>query len=222
VLPSLDGLFFWVPSPTRFSGSTSVIVGDPDLEDDKHWRFTPLLGARSEANQVAQMLETTALVGQNANLNAVMGKLQQPDLDLLYFATHGIADPINPMDGSFLALSGEHLFGAQIKRLSFSERHPVVVMSACQSALGKRFEGGVFGLARAWIHAGASIVVASLWNVNDRATAHLMNKFMEELIGGERAEVALQKASLATRRTFPNPAHWGGFIVFGYPQPVTH
>ena len=106
---------------------------------------------------------------------------------LIYFATHGISDSVNPMDQSFLALRGGHLYGRDIKRLrsTFYREfvNPVVVMSACQTGLGKVFEGGVFGLARAWHYAGAWQVVMSLWNVNDQATQALMTRFMRYAVG---------------------------------------
>jgi CHAT domain len=54
----------------------------------------------------------------------------------------------------------------RIKSLKL-EHDPLVVMSACQTGLGKIFEGGTFGLTRAWHFAGASQIVMSLWNVDD-------------------------------------------------------
>ena len=103
--------------------------------------------------------------------------------------------------------------------------NPLVVMSACQSGLGKVFGGGVFGLARAWHSAGAPQVVMSLWNVDDLATKLLMQDFVARVTEGAPAEFALQEAMKATRSRLPatpaqmpDPALWAGFALFGLPS----
>ena len=219
VLPSVDALFFWVKAPVTWKAS--VIVGDPDLSKDKDWDFIPLPGARREAEQVAAMLGGRALTGASATYDAVRGSFSGTHPSLIYFATHGISDSVNPMDGSFLALNEQHLRGAQIKQFSFPSVHPLVVMSACQSGLGKAFQGGVFGLARAWIFAGASQVLASQWNVDDDATADFMLAFMGDLSRGASSAEAYRLAVLQTRQIHKDPALWGSFNFFGYPQPIT-
>jgi CHAT domain len=220
VLPSVDGLFFWVKAAS--GPGRPVIVGDPDLSNDARWNFPPLPGARREAEDIAKMCGATALLRESADFRAVWNALRSSTPALIYFATHGVSDEVNPMDESFLALKDGHLRGGQIKTLSYHSVHPLVVMSACQSGLGKSFTGGVFGLARAWIHAGASQVLASHWNVDDDATAFLMTSFMRAMISqGWSSTTSLRTAVLATRRRFPDPALWSGFNLFGYPQPIT-
>jgi hypothetical protein len=218
MLPGVDGLFFWVEAAPIKKGKV-LIVGDPDLSDDKKWRFPPLPGARAEALAVSELLGTTALVGKDATATSVRKQLRGTDLSLLYFATHGIADGVDPMDASFLALAEDHLRAADIKHLSFPSRHPLVVMSACQSGMGKVFPGGVFGLARTWIYAGASQVLASQWNVDDGATAGMMQELMKRVASGASVEAAFHDATLKTREAHPDIARWGAFNLFGYPQP---
>ncbi len=92
-------------------------------------------------------------------------------------------------------------------------------MSACQSGLGKVFEGGVFGLARAWLHAGARQVVLSLWSIDDAATARQMADFLALLKQGIPAEQALQAAMIAARAREQDPALWAGFTIYGVPDP---
>ena len=117
---------------------------------------------------------------------------------LIYLATHALSDAVNPMDGSFLALAGDHLYGHDIKGLLFPN-NPLVVMSACQTGLGKVFEGGTFGLVRAWYHVGAPQIVMSLWNIDDNATKDLMLEFMRRRKAGAMTEFALREAMLATQ-----------------------
>lgn len=217
ILPDLDALIGgWYPRQPILN--RPLVIGDPDLSGDRRWKFQPLPGARAEAETAADLLGTRAIVAKAASRKAVLAKLRRRrDWSFIYFATHGIADPVNPMDGSFLALRRGHLFARDIKKLKFEYR-PTVVMSACQTGLGKVFEGGVFGLARAWHKAGAAQVVMSLWNIDDKATRRLMYTFMLGMKAGVPAEFALQKAMQAHKRSLVDPALWSGFSVFGLPH----
>jgi CHAT domain-containing protein len=120
VLADID----WIlQQPPPFEASRGgLIIGDPDLSEDKKWRFTPLPAAREEAEIVAQHLSASLLLGAEANHRSVMAELSQPWGGLIYFATHGLADPVNPMDGSFLALKDEHLYARDIKKLVLLQR----------------------------------------------------------------------------------------------------
>ena len=91
-------------------------------------------------------------------------------------------------------------------------------MSACQTGLGKDFDVGTIGMAMAWLYAGASSVVMSLWNVDDAATRQLMTTFIRHA-ATKPPDKALQEAMKETRHKYPNdPALWAGFSVFGSPE----
>jgi hypothetical protein len=155
-----------------------LIVGDPDLTTNPQWIFPPLPGARLEAQRVASLFGQEPMLGKVATRQAVLTRLtSRPAPKLIYFATHAITDEVNPQDASFLALTGANLRTREIGKLALSGR-PLVVLSACQTGLGKVFaEGGVFGMALAWHYAGAGTVIMSLWNVPDAATGDLMTEF---------------------------------------------
>jgi CHAT domain-containing protein len=196
----------------------AIVVGDPDLSQDRGWNFPPLAGARSEAVEVAALVGERPLLGGEATKTHVLERLlASRNASLIYFATHALSDAVNPMDGSFLALAGDHLYGRDIKRLLFPN-NPLVVMSACQTGLGKVFEGGTFGLVRAWYHVGASQIVMSLWNIDDNATKDLMLEFMRRLKAGAVTEFALREAMLATRQKYADPALWASVALFGLPS----
>jgi CHAT domain-containing protein len=93
------------------------------------------------------------------------------------------------------------------------------VLSACQTALGKDIRGeGLIGLTRGFMYAGAPRVVASLWAVEDRATAELMKRFYEGMLKrGLTASAALRDAQLALRRDrrWSDPYYWGAFVLQG-------
>ena len=138
-------------------------------------------------------------------------KLQSTDLTkyaILHFATHGILNPNHP-ENSGLILSTvkpngqpqEGFVGLQdIYRL----RAPVdlVVLSACRTGLGKDVRGeGLIGLTRGFMYAGASSVVASLWKVDDEATAELMKRFYANMLqGGMTPAAALRAAQNSIRQ----------------------
>jgi hypothetical protein len=196
----------------------SIVVGDPDLSQDRRWNFPPLAGARSEAVEVATLVGEQALLGEDATKTHVLDRLRASrNASLIYFATHALSDAVNPMDRSFLALAGDHLYGRDIKGLMFPN-NPLVVMSACQTGLGKVFEGGTFGLVRAWYHVGASQIVMSLWNIDDNVTKDLMLEFMRQLKAGAVTEFALREAMLATRQKHADPALWASVALFGLPS----
>jgi len=99
----------------------------------------------------------------------------------------------------------------------------LVVLSACETGLASGSRADVppgddwVGLVRSFLSAGASEVVATLWRVEDRATADLMSKFYQELASGEPARSAL---AAAQREMLDDPAtqspfYWAGFVLVG-------
>ena len=123
----------------------------------------------------------------------------------------------NPRDASFLLMSDGRWPAIDIQNLPLRKSRPLVVLSACQTGLGKNFDVGTIGMARAWQRAGASNIVMSLWNIDDIATSHLMKYFIE-LAGSNPTDVAMQLAMQQARDINPNPAYWAGFAVFGPPE----
>lgn len=202
------------------SATRSLVVGDPELaKGDRLVRpgmFKALPGARAEATVVGTKLGTQPLLGRSATKAAIIAAAR--DSNLIYFATHGVANDRDPNDRSYLLVSDGALTAREIAHLKLARSRPTVVMSACQTGLGKAFESGVIGLAKAWSYAGAESVVMSLWNVYDKPTRDLMVDFVGRLRSGAAADVALREAMLETRKTWPHPAYWSGFAVYGRPE----
>ncbi|HKV11643.1 MAG TPA: CHAT domain-containing protein, partial [Thermoanaerobaculia bacterium] len=94
-----------------------------------------------------------------------------------------------------------------------------VVLSGCQTALGREVRGeGLIGLTRGFQYAGAARVVASLWRVEDRATAALMTLFYRAMWEeGLSPAAALYRAQnrLRGERRWRDPYFWAGFILEG-------
>ncbi|WFL77917.1 CHAT domain-containing protein [Altererythrobacter arenosus] len=212
----------------------AVIVGDPDLSGDTSWNWAKLPGARAEAQAVAQMLDAPGnrlMIGEEATRrNLVRAIESRRDTGLVYIASHAVSHPRNPLTRGYVAMSGGHYYAGHIRQENFpgwDDNHPLVVLSACQTALGRTLEGGGFGIARTWTRAGAGQVAGSLWNVSDSATKVLMTNFMRQMKAGYAPEFAMQKAQLQTlrhvddrgRQPFMNdPKMWASFTIFGKPS----
>jgi len=95
----------------------------------------------------------------------------------------------------------------------------MVVLSACQTGLGKKIKGeGLVGLTRGFMYAGAPRVVASLWSVDDTATAELMTIFYQKMLReGLSPAAALRAAQNEIRRQerWRSPVYWAGFVLQG-------
>lgn len=188
-----------------------VIFGDPDAAADPDWILPRLPGAGREALDVAELMGASAVIGAEATPARLLSMIG--GAEYIHIAAHGIADAEAPMDKGFLALSGGRLTARQIQALSL-ERLPVVVLSACQSGLGGPIEAGIIGVARGFVIAGAAVVIASLWNVDDQATAWIMTRFAEHLKRTGPVE-ALRRAQLEARQKWPSPQIWAAFIAYG-------
>ncbi len=205
----------------RWAFGPSIVVGNPDVSSDPDWIFPPLPGAEKEAKTVATMVHAQALTGRAASKSNISDRLS--DADFLYFATHGVADPENPVDGSFLALSGStrdeiHWTAREIQYRRL--RASLAVLSACQTGLGKSHDAGIIGLARAFQIAGVAQVIMSLWSVDDEATSQLMQEFISNLnscVGESECNPAeaLRAAILEFKSNHPDPKLWAPFVVFG-------
>jgi len=145
---------------------------------------------------------------------------------VVHFATHGILDTERPeLSGLVLSLvdrDGRPRDGYLRLNELYALKLPaeLVVLSACRTALGREMRGeGLVGLTRGFMYAGASRVLASLWMVDDRATAELMSHFYRGLLGPAHlpAPAALRAAQEAVRsqRRWEHPYYWAGFVLHG-------
>ena len=144
---------------------------------------------------------------------------------IIHFATHGLLDTRNP-GLSALALSLVDAQGRprpgflRLKDIfSLSLSSDLVVLSGCQTALGKHVDGeGLLGMTRGFFYAGAPQVMASLWPIRDRATAELSRRFYQGIFkGGLRPAAALRQAQLSMRRErrWQDPFYWAAFTIQG-------
>jgi CHAT domain-containing protein len=205
---------------SRYKLSNTLFVSNPAYPTNGNYFFSDLQGAKKEVDDAKKYAKNYKLFeGKKAIKDSVLAAL--PKADLAYFATHGIANNENPMEKSFLVLSGNDAFltakdimNTRLTKKPFPE---MVVLSACQTGLGKFMNAGTVGLARSFLIAGSNHVIMSLWNVDDDATAFLMNRFLFHLQqkNTHLPTGALRLAVLDAMKQFPKPAKWASFTVFG-------
>jgi CHAT domain-containing protein len=154
---------------------------------------------------------------------AISGELAK--YRIVHFATHGILHSQHPeLSGIVLSLvneKGEPVNG--FLRLNdiynMKLNADLVVLSACQTALGKEVRGeGLIGLTRGFMYAGSPRVVASLWKVDDVATAELMKIFYQKMLKERmRPAAALRAAKMAmmNQKRWNAPYYWAAFELQG-------
>jgi CHAT domain-containing protein/tetratricopeptide (TPR) repeat protein len=172
--------------------------------------------------KVAPPNRSFSAMGFKANRAALMNpKLAQ--FQIVHFATHGIMDLKNPeLSGMLLSMVDEkgreqngYIGLSEIYNLKLPA--DLVVLSACETGTGKQIKGeGIIALTRGFMYAGAERLVASLWRVNDQATAELMTYFYEEMLVRKlRPAAALREAQRRLSLQRKNPHYWAGFVIQG-------
>jgi len=194
-----------------------ALVADPTF-DPRDPTFERLPASRQEAEAIAALAppgQARLALGPEASRQEVLGG-RLSGYRTVHFATHGVIDAEHP-SLSGLALSDGFLPLRDVYELRLGA--DLVVLSGCRTALGREIRGeGIAGLARGFFHAGAPRVVASLWKVEDRATAELMARFYRVLwTEGLSPAAALREAQLSIRRErrWRDPWFWAGFILQG-------
>jgi CHAT domain-containing protein len=186
-----------------------------------------LLASREEAASIAKAApgaEVTIATDFRAHRAAAEEALQDA-YRVVHFATHGILNDEHPeLSGIVTSLVDEKgrtqdgfLRAQDVYALRVTA--DLVVLSACETALGKVLRGeGITGLVHAFLHGGAQTVVASKWRVEDVATQELMAEFYRRMLAdGASPASALRDAQirLFQRRRTRAPFFWAAFEVHG-------
>jgi len=170
-----------------------------------------------EAGAIARLYQGKALLtGQSSKAEVLRLAV---DYNFLHIASHAELNPRSPLFSRILLTPDQNgnqgLEVREVYELNLS-RTTLVVLSACETQLGTQSRGDdIVGLNRAFIFAGASTVIASLWTVDDRATGFLMHSFYTHLKRGTGKAEALRMAQSETRRQYPNPYYWAAFVLTG-------
>jgi CHAT domain-containing protein/tetratricopeptide (TPR) repeat protein len=207
----------------------SLIVGNPTMPIVGTEALLPLPSSEKEAQQIAGLLKTKALIGNQATERQVVQEL--PQARWVHLATHGLLEygqdlgDVGIPGAIALAPSPDKLALAPDPNadglLTSSEivdlrlKADLVVLSACDTGRGRITGDGVVGLSRAFISAGVPSVVVSLWAVSDASTAQLMVAFYQALQQQPSKAKALRQAMIETMKTYPRPLDWAAFTLIG-------
>ncbi len=209
------------------AGQPTAAGGNPMM---KGLPLARLAGTRSEAEQIVKI--TKASGGQAdvwLDLEASEDNIDTRELSkygVLHIATHGLLNAERPQfTGLVLSLIGnknEDGFLRTDEVFNLRLSNPLVVLSACETGLGKEKRGeGVMGLTRAFMYAGAPTVGVSLWSVADKSTAELMTDFYQRLLKTGATPVspssAMRDAQLAmiAGKKYSAPFYWAPFVLIG-------
>ena len=202
--------------------------GKPVLEEDSERALPRLFSTRWEADRIASFLEpkqSIVALDFAANRDFVISR-EFAESRFLHLATHTVInDEHSELSG--IALSNFDAKGRrqdgflrtdEIYRLRLLAS--LVVLSSCQSALGKEVKGeGLVGLTHAFMYAGVPRVMASLWTVSDNPTAQLMTQFYRKMLKNGRMSPAeaLRSAQLSMLKDkrWESPYFWSGFVLQG-------
>lgn len=193
----------------------ALIFGNPDLGDPKY----DLKYAEEEAVTISKGFpHARVLIRKEATKTAF--KKFGSQFDYIHFATHGLFESDAPLNsGLFLAKDSENDGVLSVNELySIRLNADLITLSACETALGKINPGDdVVGLTRGFLFAGSNSIVASLWKVDDMATAQLMTEFYSNLRKTNKRD-ALRDAQLNIKKQNEHPYFWAAFQLTGMPD----
>lgn len=198
--PSLTAFQQGVAARDRFRALLAVGVGGHDLPH-----------VAREIAGLVDLFGADATVLQDAHATPAALAGAAPAADILHLACHGRFRADNPAFSS-LQLGNGPLSLHEARQLPLNAS--LVTLSACSTGLSRLAPGDeVQGLVRAFMLAGASRVLATLWPVADQPSADLMTDFYRALRAGDRPSLALQRAQAAAADRGAPPFHWAAFTL---------
>ncbi len=201
----------------------------PDTIFGKPYMIRPdhLPGAIEEASSISGYFDGAVYINEKAMESTF--KDQAYDYDIVHFAMHARINDQDPMYSKMVfepgvdSLDDGLLNTYEIYNLDLNGK--LAVLSSCKTGTGKLEKGeGMMNLARAFFYAGIPSVLATLWKVDDRTSAKLINRFYKYLSRGYAKDEALRQAKLdhldKAERSKAHPYFWAGYVLIGNAKPI--
>ena len=172
-----------------------------------------LYNSSKEIRNVAKLFSSNTFYNENATKNNFINQIKNHNI--IHIASHANAsDSIMP----WVAFNDSKVYIEDIYNTTNSAE--LVVLSACNTSLGEIYEGeGVMSLSRGFFNTGANSVISTLWSVNDKSTAEIINEFFTNLKEGSSKSNALHKAKLNYIKNHSlsesSPYYWSSLILIG-------
>ena len=193
--------------------------------DGKTYQTLP--HSRTEVTGIAELFRKKGYPGVSiVDREATKGRFEMlsANYGIVHIATHGFFNEEHPQFSGLIFAPGgdsaasEHDILQAGETYDLNVRGELVVLSSCQSGLGKMVTGeGIVGLTRGFLFSGARNVLYSLWDIRDRNTPQLMLAFYRHLLAGEPYAAALRSAKLSMLNDVrtATPLLWAGFVLAG-------
>ncbi|BAY59219.1 TPR repeat protein (plasmid) [Leptolyngbya boryana NIES-2135] len=204
----------------RSRGRNTLIAAlsesSPSLRDRRiNQILPPLTNVESEVQAIRSAFPGSEILNQEFTLERLEDKIQQGNYDIIHIATHGQFSSVP--DETFVVAWNRLITAPQLSVLLKSRTSAeidLLVLSACQTAKGD--VRSTLGLAGIAAQSGARSTVASLWLVDDAATALLVQNFYRNLAAGQSKAIALQQAQISLQNSpYSNPYFWSAFVLVG-------
>jgi CHAT domain-containing protein/Flp pilus assembly protein TadD len=211
--------------PSTFSNDQQIL----DFSRETN-HFPQLPNAEEEVKNIANLFgssETQVFIGDKCS-ESIFKKLAK-EFRIIHLATHFMVDDHDPLYSKIVLSEpndeNEDGFLQTFEIFDLQLNADLVVLSACNTALGKLSKGeGIIGASRAFLYAGVPSMVVSLWNVDDQATSMIMNNFYEYLGDGLNKSEALRLSKLKYLKNVDfqrkDPFYWAPFILLGDVSPI--
>jgi CHAT domain-containing protein len=202
------------------SSEQVLVFANPLIDPADASGLKSLTGAADEGREIVQAYpRTLVLAGPSASKDTFLKSAGR--FDIVHFGGHAIVNDTYPLLSRLLFARDRGrsgiLFAHELLEMHF-DRTSLVVLAACRTAVGPLKKGeGAISLARPFLARGVPAVIATLWDVDDRASEMLFKAFYTNLHSGNQAVEALRNAQLDLLRNadarWHNPAAWAGFVV---------
>jgi CHAT domain-containing protein len=189
-----------------------VALGNPDRGVSLDLPF-----AKREVESIGRSLSgSRVLSGKSASESNL--KKFAAQANYLHIASHGEFNSVQPLESRLLLTKDEtddgDLKASEIFGLKLNDT--TVVLSACETGLGQVSQGDeIIGMNRAFLFAGASSLISSLWRISDVASAVTMKRFYRGIATGDDKDASLRRAQLAVKDRYSHPAYWAPMRLIG-------
>lgn len=205
--------------PLDRSGLRVLVLGLTQAAEIDGQIFPALNNVNREVAAIEAELNSTPLLDQNFTFTRLQQALSQASYPIIHMATHGQFSTV-PDDTFLITGDRQKLTITDLDRILRQTATPdsieLLSLTACQTAVGD--DRAALGLAGVAIQAGVRSALASLWFIDDAATAQLATEFYASLQNPNMSRAdALRAAqiSLLENRQTANPAYWAPFILIG-------